>query len=65
MRLPAPALEIRDIRLMQAIASEGTLARASLRLNLTPSALSHHLLALEGRVGTSLCQRAGRLRRSW
>jgi LysR family transcriptional regulator for metE and metH len=60
MRLPAPALEIRDIRLMQAIASEGTLARASLRLNLTPSALSHHLLALEGRVGTSLCQRVGR-----
>lgn len=57
------ALELRDFRLLQAVAAEGSLARASLRLHLTPSALSHHLLALESRVGAPLCQRAGR--RMW
>jgi len=54
------ALEIRDFRLVGAIAAEGTLARASLRLHLTPSALSHHLLALEARVGAPICRREGR-----
>jgi LysR family transcriptional regulator for metE and metH len=54
------ALEIRDLRLIGAIAADGSLARASLRLHLTPSALSHHLLALEGRVGIALCHREGR-----
>jgi len=53
-------LEVRDVRLMQAIAAEGTLAKASLRLHLTPSALSHHLLGLEARVGAPLCLRIGR-----
>lgn len=53
-------LEVRDIRLMQAVAQDGTLARASLRLHLTPSALSHHLRDLESRVGAPLCQRVGR-----
>jgi LysR family transcriptional regulator for metE and metH len=53
-------LELRDFRLLQAVAAEGSLARASLRLHLTPSALSHHLLALEARVGSALCRRAGR-----
>jgi LysR family transcriptional regulator for metE and metH len=53
-------LEIRDLRLIGAIAADGSLARASLRLNLTPSALSHHLLALEARVGVPLCHRHGR-----
>jgi LysR family transcriptional regulator for metE and metH len=57
---PDLTLELRDFRLLQAVAAEGSLARASLRLHLTPSALSHHLLALESRVGTPLCQRAGR-----
>lgn len=54
------ALEIRDLRLMGAIAADGSLARASLRLHLTPSALSHHLLALEEKVGVPLCHRGGR-----
>ena len=53
-------LELRDFRLLQAVAAEGSLARASLRLHLTPSALSHHLQALEARVGLPLCRRAGR-----
>ena len=53
-------LEVRDLRLMGAIAADGSLARASLRLHLTPSALSHHLLALEERLGVALCQRVGR-----
>jgi LysR family transcriptional regulator for metE and metH len=60
MKSPAARLEIRDLRLVQAIAVDGSLARASLRLNLTPSALSHHLLALEARLGAPLCERAGR-----
>lgn len=55
-----PALDVRDLRLVGAIAAEGSLARASLRLHLTPSALSHHLQSLEARLGTRLCQRAGR-----
>ena len=53
-------LEIRDFRLMQAVAQDGTLARASLRLHVTPSALSHHLRDLEARAGAKLCERAGR-----
>ena len=60
MRTADVRLEIRDLRLVQAIAAEGTLARASVRLHLTPSALSHHLLALEARIGAPLCARAGR-----
>lgn len=60
MKSDDQSLEIRDLRLVQAIAAEGSLARASLRLHLTPSALSHHLLALEARLGAPLCERAGR-----
>ena len=60
MKPVAANLEVRDIRLMQAVAQEGTLARASLRLHLTPSALSHHLRDLESRIGAPLCRREGR-----
>src|SRR5262249_22511838 len=60
MKQADASLEIRDLRLVQAIAAEGSLVRASLRLHLTPSALSHHLLALEQRVGAPICERVGR-----
>jgi LysR family transcriptional regulator, regulator for metE and metH len=63
MKTAGVSLEIRDLRLVQAIAADGSLARASLRLHLTPSALSHHLLALESRIGAQVFQRAGRTMR--
>ena len=51
---------MRDLRLVSVIAAEGSLARASLRLHLTPSALSHHLRGLEARAGAPLFLRLGR-----
>ena len=55
-----PLLEVRDIRMAEAVAAEGNLTRAAQRLHVTPSALSHHLRDLEQRLGTSLFLRAGR-----
>ncbi|MFW6202247.1 MAG: LysR family transcriptional regulator, partial [Gemmatimonadota bacterium] len=53
-------LESRDARLLEAVADEGNLTRASERLHLTPSALSHRLRKLERRLGTPLFRRLGR-----
>lgn len=53
-------LEIRHLRLMQAIAQEGTLTRAAGRLNLTQPALSHQLSDLETRLKTCLFRRTPR-----
>src|SRR3954470_4902740 len=53
-------LEIRDFRLVVAISELGTLTRAGQQLNLTQSALSHQLAALERRLGASLFERSGR-----
>jgi LysR family transcriptional regulator, regulator for metE and metH len=46
-----------DLELVVAIAEEGTVTRAALRLHLSQSALSHHLRTLEERVGAALFQR--------
>jgi LysR family transcriptional regulator for metE and metH len=53
-------LEIRHLKLVEAIASEGSVTRAAARLNLTQSALSHQLRDIEGRLGAPLFQRTAR-----
>jgi len=53
-------LEVRHLRLVTAIAEEGGVTRASRKLFLTQSALSHQLAALEERLGTRLFLRLGR-----
>lgn len=53
-------LELRDVRLVHAIALHGSLGAACKALHLTQSALSHHLRALESRLGVSVFDRVGR-----
>ncbi len=55
-----PLLELRDVRLVHAIAARGGMGAASRSLHLTQSALSHHLRALEERLGVSVFDRVGR-----
>lgn len=55
-----PMLELRDVRLVHAIAARGGMGAASRSLHLTQSALSHHLRALEGRLGVTMFDRVGR-----
>lgn len=47
-------IELKHLRTVQAIHSEGGLARAADRLHMTQSALSHQVKALEGQVGMEL-----------
>jgi LysR family transcriptional regulator for metE and metH len=53
-------LEVRDLRLLTAVAEQGTLTRAGNVLFLTQSALSRQLADLEKRLGVALFQRSGR-----
>jgi LysR family transcriptional regulator, regulator for metE and metH len=53
-------LEIRHLRLVDAIASAGSVTRAADCLHLTQSALSHQLRDVEGRLGTPLFLRVGK-----
>ncbi len=53
-------LETRHLLLMHEIAEQGGVTRASKRLFLTQSAVSHQLLDLERRLGTPLFHRAGK-----
>lgn len=47
-------LEIRHLRLVQAVAQQGTLSKAGSVLHLTQSALSHQLRAIEEQLGTTV-----------
>lgn len=53
-------LEVRHLRLVNAIASEGSVTRAAAKLHLTQSALSHQLKDIEDRLDTNLFHRLKR-----
>lgn len=53
-------LEIRHLKLVEAIAQEGTMTRAGERLHVSQSALSHQLSDLEHGLGVALFQRVPR-----
>jgi LysR family transcriptional regulator for metE and metH len=50
-------LETRELRMLAAIADEGSVTRAASRLNISQPALSHGLRTLERRVGVALFSR--------
>src|SRR5262249_49717447 len=52
-------LEVRDLRMVAAVAAEGSLTQAGARLNVTQPALSRHLAMLERRVGSALFMHTG------
>src|SRR4051794_34401546 len=55
-------IEIRHLRLVDAVTAEGSLTRAAERMNVTQSALSHSLREIEDRLRTPLFHRVnGRL----
>ena len=53
-------LEVRHLRLVVTVAEEGSITKASHRLHLTQSALSHQLRDIEARLGTKLFLRANK-----
>jgi LysR family transcriptional regulator for metE and metH len=53
-------LEVRHLRLVVSIAEEGSVTKASHRLHLTQSALSHQLRGIEARLGMKLFVRANK-----
>jgi len=55
--LPGPRLEVRDLRVVLALASTGSTARAASVLHITQSAVSRALLAAEDKLGTRLFDR--------
>ncbi|RKH53541.1 LysR family transcriptional regulator [Corallococcus sp. AB049A] len=57
---PSPRLDVRDLRVVLALASAGTTARAAAALHLTQPAVSRALLAAEDRLGTRLFDRTPR-----
>jgi LysR family transcriptional regulator for metE and metH len=56
----SPALEVRDLRLVLALATAGSTARAAPALHLTQPAISRALVSLEERLKTKLFERVTR-----
>ena len=52
-------LEIRDLRLVTAVATQGSLTQASAVLHVSQPALSRHLAQVEARIGAPLFERTG------
>src|SRR6266508_3672558 len=57
---PRSAMELRQLRVFQAVARTGSVAAAATQLHLTASALSHALKALETELGVRLFDRVGK-----
>ena len=53
-------MEIRHLKLIKAIAEEGTITKAIDKLHLTQSALSHQLREAEDQLGTKIFNRQAR-----
>ena len=58
-RLPSFCLEVRDLRLVTAVATQGSLTQASAVLHVSQPALSRHLAQVEARIGAPLFERTG------
>lgn len=52
--------DLGDLNMFRAIAKAGGFRKAALELNVSPSAMSHALRSLEGRLGVRLCNRTNR-----
>jgi LysR family transcriptional regulator, regulator for metE and metH len=57
---PSPRLDVRDLRVVLALASSGTTAKAAALLHLTQPAVSRALLSAEERLGARLFERTPR-----
>lgn len=57
---PLLDLDVRDLRLVAAVARHGTLTKAGEFLHISQSGLSHQLADLEGRIGAPVFARLGR-----
>jgi DNA-binding transcriptional LysR family regulator len=55
-----PVLDVRRLRVLQAVVETGSVTRAAARLSYTPSAISQQLATLEREAGLALVERAGR-----
>lgn len=53
-------LDVRRLRVLQAVVETGSVTRAAARLSYTPSAISQQLATLEREAGLALVERAGR-----
>lgn len=54
-------LEVQHLSLVKAVAEEGNVSRAGIKLNLTQSALSHQLRSIEHRLGAQLFLRHNKM----